>query len=45
MTVLHCGHEALLPAAAAGTLSVRPQPVQGNSIDSETGVVDDIDEE
>lgn len=31
-TVLHCGQLARLPAAAAGTFSVRPQPVQGNSI-------------
>src|SRR5688500_2873817 len=30
--VLHCGHDARLPAAAAGTFRVRPQPVQGNSI-------------
>jgi hypothetical protein len=31
-TVLHCGQLARLPAAAAGTFSVRPQPVQGNSM-------------
>ena len=34
-TVLHCGHEARLPAAAAGTFKLRPQPVQENSMESE----------
>jgi hypothetical protein len=33
-TVLHCGHEARRPAADAGTLSERPQPLQGNSINA-----------
>jgi hypothetical protein len=33
-TVLHCGHEARRPAADAGTLSERPQPLQGNSMDA-----------
>ena len=33
--VLHCGHEARLPAALAGTFSARPQPVQWNSMVSD----------
>jgi hypothetical protein len=32
--VLHCGHDARLPAADAGTFSARPQPVQWNSMAS-----------
>jgi hypothetical protein len=37
--VLHCGHDARLPAADAGTFSARPQPVQWNSIVSEEAVL------
>ena len=39
--MLHCGQEARLPAALAGTFSARPQPEQWNSIDSEA-VEEDI---
>ena len=32
--VLHCGQEARLPAALAGTRRARPQPEQWNSMES-----------
>ena len=40
--VLHCGHEARLPEALAGTFSARPQPLQWNSMESEVDAVEDI---
>jgi hypothetical protein len=40
--VLHCGHEARLPEALAGTFSARPQPLQWNSIESEVCGMEDI---